>query len=270
MRPSHFTGPIHHNMAKLALKFWTAYQTVIMPHAFALSLKDVVKTGKVKAADAEFYTAKVKELHKTDIDDRQSVLERLIRFILVQELRRIIHDIVAKKLVREDFDGIRGDLQSFLVIQAISYVVPVDHRDDTYIDARTKARDGSMFAKAIGISTGIKKLDDILIKKGWYKKELYLVRGKAKFDKTISMLWCDNAATRQGVNVAYYMLETSPKSWATAWTPWTRTSKPATCLDGARTWPSNSSPRSLMADSFSSSIRPISSRVARPSANFAR
>jgi replicative DNA helicase len=66
-----------------------------------------------------------------------------------------------------------------------------------------------LLGKIKGISTGIKKLDELLPLGGWCPKELYAISGSAKRGKTMALLWFAYCATLQGFNVPYFTCEVS-------------------------------------------------------------
>ena len=63
--------------------------------------------------------------------------------------------------------------------------------------------------RVVGISTGIKRFDEVLNKGGWYKKELYVIMAPPKQGKTMSLLWFANMAMWQGFKVVFFTFETS-------------------------------------------------------------
>lgn len=214
LKPGYFVSPVRHNMVKMALDFFDKYQTLVTPHAFAQLFKELVDGGKVKKEEASAYTDLYRALQTQDISDYAYVLDLLIRFIKDREIRKLIEQAVKNELPKGNFTAIEKAMQDILGISATGEATPVDYWSDEQIDARQKRREDSLLVRTMGISTGIKMLDDALDKKGWYKKELYLAVGKAKFGKTMFMLWCANAASWQGFNAAYFTCETSEERLA--------------------------------------------------------
>jgi len=81
--------------------------------------------------------------------------------------------------------------------------------DEAQIDMRAQVRFEEFTSPAIfGISTGIKQMDDMLYKKGWYEP-LNIILAPPKTGKTAALLYFSNAAAIQGFNVAFFSCETA-------------------------------------------------------------
>lgn len=210
VKAKHFkSSPIRQNMAAMALKFFADYRTTITAHAFVLCLKELAGLKKIDAEDGPLYGAAFKRFMALDVSDHGFVLDQLITFIRDREIRKFIEDAVKKDLPKGDYDALQKGMRAILDINTVSDADPVEFWDDAQIEARLKRREDEKLCRTLGISTGIKRLDDALDKKGWYKKELYVALGSAKAGKSMFMLWCANAAVWQGFNVVYFTCETS-------------------------------------------------------------
>ncbi len=209
LKPSYFSNPIRHNMAKMAIDFQLKYNTLITGTAFVHELKTLVDKKIIKNEETHLYSEKYKALMKTDIRDYKYILEKLIIFIKHKETRLLIEDSVKKYLPKNNFDAIEKGMARVAAITIHAETKPYDHFSTNAIDERIERREREIKEKRIGISTGIPAMDKTLVKGGWYRKEMYILMAPPKRGKTMALLWFANFAVWQGFNVSFFSLETS-------------------------------------------------------------
>jgi replicative DNA helicase len=156
--------------------------------------------------------ARVKELIKHDISDRDYVIDQVATFARHQAVSKAILDSVGH-LDINDFDKISSALKEALDVG--------EHGDSTgydyagMIEARTEERIERAAGKLppSGITTGYPELDRLLYHKGWGKRELSVLMGGAKAGKTTALI--DFAVSACGhynrYNVLYITLEVAAK-----------------------------------------------------------
>lgn len=209
LKPSYFENPIRHNLAKISADYYKLYGSPITLAAVTSELSKLVKSGKVNAADVPVYAGEMKDVYASDISDAQYVLKELVTFIKRAEWRKLIEEAVKSYLPKGKFTEIEKVASEIAAISTSSQVEPMDYYSDAAIVERTKRREEEALRPTIGISTGIKRMDDTLAKGGWYPKELYVILAPPKRGKTMSMLYWANVATWAGFNAAYFSCEVS-------------------------------------------------------------
>lgn len=186
LKASYFENPVRHNMGKIALDFLGRYGVPPSKAAFVDTVADLVKKKTLKKDDAPLYVNEFKALEKAEITDWAYVLDRLIVFIKNRETKRLIEDAVKKYLPRDDFDSIEKAMAKISAITTTGTVEPLDYWDEKAIDERIARREEEAKRKTIGISTGIKRMDKVLAKNGWYEKELYVILAPPKRGKCVT------------------------------------------------------------------------------------
>lgn len=212
LRPGYFDSGMQQNLAKLAIDYFDKFNSPISAMATISGIKDLEKRGIIKSKELPVYGAELKRLRTIDLSDEKWALEQLTAFIKKAEIRNAIEKAVTKDLKADDFVSIESN---FARIAAIG--TEIDRGYSRYfskksIEAREERRAEMIKSLAggtpPGISTGIKKMDDILPKQGFYKRELYVFLAPPKTGKTMSLLWFANSAAMAGYNVAFFSCET--------------------------------------------------------------
>lgn len=213
LRPAYFDGPMSHNLAKIAADYFLKYGSVVSPLAMIDGIKELEAKKVVSTKELPVYAEEIKRLKSVDLKDQPYVLEKLIDFVKEREYRKAIENAVTKGLPKGDFKSIE---QEFARIASIS--TSIDRGSSGYwgeknIEGRTKRREEelelALKGGIVGVSTGIKRLDDVFPKGGFYRKELYVIMAPPKAGKTMALSWFANAASMQGKTVAYFSCEVS-------------------------------------------------------------
>lgn len=214
LNSDYFDDIVSKNLGKMAIDFVKRYDQVITSDVFVYQIKELIDKKIIKEMEVDVYVKKYKELQKIDITDWEFVLDKLIDFIKKSEIKRFVERTVTQYLPKDDFASIEKEMGKILDINIFKNTDPYDYWDN--IDNRTETRieeeklkEESAGRGILGISTGIKKLDETMFKQGWVGKELYIVLGAAKVGKSMSLLWFANIASLQGYNVVYFTLEVS-------------------------------------------------------------
>lgn len=214
LKPSYFDGVVKHNLSKLAIEFWDKYKTKISRLGFVEGMKELAGKKVIPDKDIKIYTTEYRRLLGLDITDWTFVLDKMILFIKQKETRRLIEDAVKTHLPKNDFEAIEKGIREISNITANDTVKPYSYFDPKRIEERSKAREADSLVKTIGISTGIKRMDDVFPKQGWWKKELYTLLAPPKRGKTMAMQYFANMSALQGFNTVIFTLETSREVYA--------------------------------------------------------
>lgn len=202
-------GPMAQNMTLMAVDFWKKYEALVSNFALVNLMKAMSDKGQVSKAEAPLYGAEFKRLHAIDTTDWKFVLDRLIAFIKNQKIKAMIDSAVKKHLPKEDFTSIEKCMDEIKAITSLHEVTGYEYWNEANIDERETIRREEALMRQIGISSGIKRMDDNFYKKGFYKKELYVFLAPPKRGKTMALLFFSNSASLQGKNVAHFSCEVS-------------------------------------------------------------
>lgn len=209
LKPSYFENPVKHNIAKMGIDFYNKYQTKLSNIGFVESVKDLVSNKTISDKDAPLYATEYKRLQKIDVSDYKFILEKLIIFIKNRETKKLIEEAVKKHLPKNDFAAIEEAMRGIAAISTLQEIRPYDYFSTDAIAGRTERRERELLVKTVGISTGIKKMDDQFPKHGWTRRELYIILAPPKRGKTMALDFFANVAALQGFNVALFSCETS-------------------------------------------------------------
>lgn len=208
LQTEYFSDKNRQWMCYIASNFYKKYGTLISDTAFKHYLSKLYTDKKINKAEVEAI-AKLyhHQIQTTDVSDHEFILENLILFIRKSEIQLFIERTVKSDLPAEKFDNIEKQMHRILNIKVTSDAEPYEYWEE--IDTRNERRTEEAVMKELGIPTGIKKLDNVLHKQGWYKGELYLIVGPPKRGKTMSLIWFADYASLLGYNIAYFTLEVS-------------------------------------------------------------
>jgi len=209
VKPSYFSNPMRHNLAKMANEFWLKYGTTIKRYAIVDELKVLLDKKIIIPSDMRDYGNYVLSLDKIDVSDHEWVLDKLVKWIKHRELKAAITEAVSKHLPRGEFEQIEKAILAALSVSSNPEPQPYAYMSEENINAREVRRIRASSMTSIGISTGIPSMDQTLSKRGWYAKELYVIMAPTKTGKTFSLLWFANFAAKQGFNVIFFTFETS-------------------------------------------------------------
>lgn len=212
VKPDYFESPTDGMIVSLANRYFDQYKRAPADITIigALLKKDVVKKV-VPREQLPFITARIKELMKSDISDRDFVLDEVGTFARHQAVSAAILASV-DHLDRREFDRISTSLKKALDV-GVAAEVPI-YEFGARIVERTETRIDRKSGKLppSGISTGFPDFDRHLYHKGWGKRELSVIMGSAKAGKTTALMeFGKNAASNpiKKQNVLYVTLEVS-------------------------------------------------------------
>jgi len=215
MRPEELDGPLAMNMGSMAIDFWHRYEAVMTDVAFVELTRQLVTKGSISKSEISIYVKEYRRLRDVDVSDWRFILDRLIAFVKNQKIKAMIDRAVKKHLPKEDFESIEKTMDEIKSISTLHEVSAYDYWDETMIEEREKTRKEEMLMRQVGISTGIRRLDEQFHKRGFWKKELYVFLAPPKRGKSMALIFFANAASLQGKTVAFFTCENSKEITST-------------------------------------------------------
>lgn len=211
--PEYFSNQTEACLANIAIRYFKKYKKVPADTAlYGTLIRQDITSKIIKVEMARAVVARLQELWKVDISDRDFIAEQVATFARYQAVSSEILRSV-EKLEMHDFDNI-----SKALTKALSVGVNRDGGRYSYadmIDVRTEERIDRAAGKAAptGISTGYPAIDKFLYHKGWGRRELSVLMGGAKAGKTTALIDFGIAAASHlhRYNVLYITLEVSAK-----------------------------------------------------------
>ncbi|NCD11285.1 MAG: hypothetical protein EOL93_01930 [Epsilonproteobacteria bacterium] len=215
IKPDHFIdSPVEHNFSKIGLDFWNKFRTTCTDFVFTESIKYLIEKKIVKKEDVPIYVEFYAKIKKLDISDSVYVSEAVVSFVKKQEYRKIIEDAVTRFLPKGDFDSIEKEMKRIATITAQQDRKPYSYFGEEEIKNRTERRQRSLLGIETGISTGIKKIDEILPNNGFFRKELYNFMAGPKTGKCVrrdTMIFTEDGLCEIG---NYVPKDMAPDSYA--------------------------------------------------------
>lgn len=211
IRPEYFESDVDAALVSMALRYYEKYKKVPAdPSIYVRLIKDDL-AAKILSRDLKVYVVqRLKELYKTDISDRDYVVDQVATFSRHQAVQAAILESVPK-LEQHKFTEIASLLQKALNVGANLDVGEYDY--GSMIEARTGERleRAAGMLPPTGITTGYPYIDDALYHKGWGRRELSVLMGGAKAGKTMALITFGINAVAAGYNVIYFTLEVSSR-----------------------------------------------------------
>ncbi|MFT4064248.1 DnaB-like helicase C-terminal domain-containing protein [Paraburkholderia sp.] len=206
LKPEYFESAGEAGVVELVLRYFERFKRVPEPTVFPTLIRDAVTNARMKKDTAGEVVRVFKQIKDGSVADREYVAEKVAEFARHQAVGQAILSSVSL-LEKKKFDPILKAIKE-------AYDVGLNEADDGYdywsmIEARTEERLDEVSGKTPpkGISTGLTKLDDLLMHKGFGRKELTLLMGGAKAGKSTALINFAKNASLQGKNVLYVTLE---------------------------------------------------------------
>ncbi len=210
IKPEHFNNVAVATLINLSQQHLARYGQIPSERSLSQIIKDAIVSGKTRKDLTKEIIDTYKLILKGDLSDRDFVADKVAEFAR--------HQAISQALSRSAemiFSG-KHDLVADLVKKAAA--VGVSNADAAYdyfaeIDQRTQERK-DMLAGLVppqGVTTGVKKIDELLYHRGWGKKELSVLLGGAKAGKSTGLLYFATNAALAGKNTLYVTLEMSAK-----------------------------------------------------------
>jgi replicative DNA helicase len=206
LKPEYFENDGEAGVVDLTLRYFERFKRTPEAAVFPTLIRDAVTSARMRKDAAAEVVRAFKVLKDHPVGDRDYVAEKVAEFARHQAVSQAILSSVSL-LEKKKFDPILKAIKE-------AYDVGLNEADDGYdywaqIESRTEERLDEASGKTApkGISTGLSKLDELLMHKGFGRKELTLFMGGAKAGKSTALINFAKNASLVGKNVLYVTLE---------------------------------------------------------------
>lgn len=209
IKPSYFESRAEGFLAQLAMVYFGKYKRAPADlHIVSTMLSGAKRTGKVRDDVYEECNEKLAELFVTDVGGRDFIIDQVGEFARHQAIQQAVLDGFTY-LEKHDTARFEELMLKAMSVKPHADSVPYDYWEE--IESRTQYRTDVKTGKVKpnGLSTGIRKLDQILFHKGWGRAELTVFMAGAKKGKSFSLWDFGKLQSLQGRNVLGVTLEVS-------------------------------------------------------------
>ena len=218
IKPEYFSNQIEGTLVGLSQDFFNKYGEAPTSYAWAEIIKNAVLTKRLRDDEKKDAIAKIKETHGLTVLNRDWFIEKTCEFA---KQNAIINAMASAIPLLQK----AGDVERFAKIEKLLgtafAVAPVERDDDyDYFERITERTDQRIEVAAgggvkTGVTTGVKELDDILLHRGWGRRELSALIGGAKSSKSFHLSFFAAKAVESGYNALLISLENSTEVTAT-------------------------------------------------------
>lgn len=209
IKPSYFENRAEGFLAQLAQLYFSKYKRSPSElHVINALIAGAKRTGRLRDDVAEEIDLMIGDVFTTDISSRDFIIDQVGEFARHQAIQQAVLDGFTF-LERHDTARFEELMRKALDVKPHADSLPYDYWEE--IDSRTQYRTDVKTGKIKpnGISTGVKKLDQILYHKGWGRHELTVFMAGAKKGKSFSLWDFAKMQSLQGRNVLGITLEVS-------------------------------------------------------------
>lgn len=202
----HFEDRALAALVHLATSYHDRYKRLPDSTTWKMLIKDAKAEKVIRDDEIGMVVESVKKLFKAPINDRDFVVDKVAQFAKNQAVALAYLESM-ELIERGDFAKAEAMMVKAFATGAKADVQAVDFWER--IDERTQHRRDVAAGLVVpnGITTGIKKLDNLLYHRGWGRKELSCIMGGAKKGKSTALLHFALIASQAGYNVLYATLE---------------------------------------------------------------
>lgn len=193
-------------LVHLANNYHSKYSRLPDSTTWKMLIKDAKAEKIIREDEIGMIVDSVKRLFKAPINDRDFVVDKVAQFAKNQAVALAYLESM-ELIERGDYAKAETVMVKAFATGAKADVQVVDFWER--VDERTQHRRDVAAGLIVpnGITTGIKKLDNLLYHKGWGRKELSCIMGGAKKGKSTALLHFALIASQAGYNVLYETLE---------------------------------------------------------------
>jgi replicative DNA helicase len=209
IQPSLFDSEIDKYILAITQAHYHKYRCTPSPVAVSHIFKADKTTNVVRKELHGPISSKFKELYKTDVSDRDFVIDTISDFARRQATINAV--LRASEIIDtgENIETIMPLMQQALDVGASDLKAAYDYKEG--IKQRTELRKARLKGEVAynSVSTGYKDFDNALYQKGWGKGELSLYMAPSKGGKSIALVDHALRAAERGYNVLLVSLEVS-------------------------------------------------------------
>jgi replicative DNA helicase len=209
IEPEFFEREVDGYVSKIALDYYAKYRKTPDISILASLIKDAVIAKKIRKDLLGDIKDRIKEVLRTDISDREYVVDKVVEFARNKAIARAILASVEDH-AKGNYAKIKRRMEEALLVGSDD-----DNEYDYFdmIESRTEERKLRIagVGKKDGITTGVLELDKELYHGGWARKELSAIMGPAKAGKSMSLGEFAKNAALAGYDTSYLSCEVAAK-----------------------------------------------------------
>jgi replicative DNA helicase len=207
IQPSLFDSEIDKYILNTAQAHYQKYSQPPSPVALSHIFNADKKSGIIRKELHSSIACKIRELYKTDISDRDFVVDTISDFARRQATINAV--LKASEIIdnKEDIASIMPLMQKALDTGTSDLNTACDYKGE--IDQRTEIRKARLKGEIAfnSVTTGYKEFDQTLFRRGWGKAELSLYMAPSKAGKSIALIDHALRAVERGFNTLFISLE---------------------------------------------------------------
>lgn len=210
VKPNYFESEVHGALASVALQYYQKYKTVPSRAALGTLLQDSIDRKVIRKELVPDVKDLMKQVYKEDLHDISFMVDKVAAFAKRQELTEAILKC-ADLIDKGDYDKVESIINKAVLIgenkdgDSYDFFGEIANR----ADYREEILAGRI--KPTGVTTGWKKLDNLLYHKGWGRQELSVLMAPAKAGKSMGLVSFASTAVLAGHNVLFVSLEVSTR-----------------------------------------------------------
>jgi replicative DNA helicase len=215
IQPKFFENPSDAFLIDVLQGYFRKYRSVPHPSTLITYLNDAYKAKKVSEADKTAIKKRFKDAWAAGVSDKDYVIDQVAGFAQTRAMEEAIMksaDMLMKGA--RDFGKIEK-----MIREAVQVGVAMGRGSYDYfkeIDSRTEYRDGILKGTIVrdSITTGYEEIDKHLYHKGWGRRELSAIMGRAKIGKSMSLGTFAKNAVLAGHDVILFTAEMGANIYA--------------------------------------------------------
>lgn len=207
VEPTFFESEIDRYILSIAQdhykKYRTAPSTVTVAHRF----KEDQASGIIRKELNSSISSKFKTLYKTDISDREFVVDKIAEFVRKQAVTQATLQAANILDTGDDINKILPIMQKAIDVGTNELSKAYDYKDQ--ISQRSAIRKARLAGTIDynSVSTGFKEMDNTLYRRGWGRQELSMYMAPSKRGKSIALLEHALRAAERAYSVLFVSLE---------------------------------------------------------------
>lgn len=193
----------------IATNYYEKYSAPPSATVVSQIFKEDQKNNVVRKEFTSTIASRLKDLYKTDISDREFVIERVADFARKTATEKAVIEAATILDSGGDINPIMMLIQKALDVGSTDLATAYDYKES--ITKRTEIRKARLKGEISfnSVTTGWKDMDNTLYRRGWGKGELSLYMAPSKGGKSAALIDHALRAVEKGFNVLLISLEVS-------------------------------------------------------------
>lgn len=210
LKPEYFENDGEAVLVNLCLDHFLKYGEVPDKPSLVALIKEKTEKKLIRKELVPVVVEAFKRVNTIDLTNKKFVEDKVVEFVKMQAITSAI--LKSAELLhsgrQNEIEKVISDALSIGASEentAYDYYEELENRTEIRIEKHLGIRPPQ------GITTGHRKLDDVLYHQGWGRKELACFVGGPKSGKTAMLIGFAHTASQKGFNVLYVTLEVSAK-----------------------------------------------------------